>query len=466
VLQTGVQSGAEAFAAESRRLLRRKLRRWLWVLGSAAGAGGLLLLYAAAEDRRLRARIEERLAALRAAGQPVTAADLGRLFPDPPPAEDAGALLRQSFARLTTPASANDLPIVGNVTLPAGTNRLTDRTVAALQQYMAASRPVFDALPAAWPDAARFPAGWSNGFAHTTPLPLVNVRRLMQTLILRALWHAEQGEAPAAVDSVVWTFRLSDALSRHGTLVNHMIGRVGDDLACAALERVLNHTTLTGPQIDALRVAIRPRLAASMAQTVAIERCHTIWALEAARDHRDVEAVFGAKAVSWKYRLRRLCGLAPPLYRAEDHLEYLHLMAALQAATSQSPPQGYQRGEQLPATNNWKGRSLALQYVQPNWAKALRADAEHVARLTVADAALAVERYRLAHNGAVPASLADAAPGVSLDPFTGQPLPFMPRPRGYLLYSVGPDRRDDGGRPKPDKAPASNRYDLPLLVER
>ena len=70
------------------------------------------------------------------------------------------------------------------------------------------------------------------------------------------------------------------------------------------------------------------------------------------------------------------------------------------------------------------------------------------ARLRCADAALAVERYRLKH-GAWPGRLDDLVPeflaDVPVDPFTGQRLSFRRTDYGVVVYSFGPDGRDDAG---------------------
>ena len=63
-------------------------------------------------------------------------------------------------------------------------------------------------------------------------------------------------------------------------------------------------------------------------------------------------------------------------------------------------------------------------------------------------AALAVERYRLKH-GRWPERLDDLAPtflkAVPADPFDGKPLRYRHDEQGVVVYSVGADRRDDGG---------------------
>ena len=70
------------------------------------------------------------------------------------------------------------------------------------------------------------------------------------------------------------------------------------------------------------------------------------------------------------------------------------------------------------------------------------------ARLRCTETALAAERYRIAEhrwpddlNALVPRYLA----AVPSDPFDGRPLRLRRLADGIVIYSVGPDRTDDGG---------------------
>lgn len=62
--------------------------------------------------------------------------------------------------------------------------------------------------------------------------------------------------------------------------------------------------------------------------------------------------------------------------------------------------------------------------------------------------ALAIEQFRRRH-GRLPGELDELLPEslaeLPLDPFTGQSLYYRPQNGGYLLYSTGPNRRDNGG---------------------
>ena len=65
--------------------------------------------------------------------------------------------------------------------------------------------------------------------------------------------------------------------------------------------------------------------------------------------------------------------------------------------------------------------------------------------------AIALKRYQLKY-GNYPADLnalvPEFLPAVPLDPVDGQPLRYHPKANGtFLLYSVGPNGKDDGGSP-------------------
>jgi len=89
-----------------------------------------------------------------------------------------------------------------------------------------------------------------------------------------------------------------------------------------------------------------------------------------------------------------------------------------------------------------------------------------IATLRTARAALAVERYRQAEGG-LPGGLADLVPRflaeVPEDPFDEQPLRYKVIDGGYMVYSIGPDQADDGGKAGDSMEPGT---DITFIVER
>src|SRR5207248_4315036 len=74
----------------------------------------------------------------------------------------------------------------------------------------------------------------------------------------------------------------------------------------------------------------------------------------------------------------------------------------------------------------------------------------HQARLRCAATALAAESYRQTHEGRWPQKLSDLTPlplpDLLMDPYDGKPLRYSIQDQSVVIYSVGPDLVDDGGR--------------------
>jgi hypothetical protein len=90
------------------------------------------------------------------------------------------------------------------------------------------------------------------------------------------------------------------------------------------------------------------------------------------------------------------------------------------------------------------------------------------ARVRITRAALALERYRLKHANALPGALAELTPelleAVPSDPFDGQSLRYNKLPgKGYVIYSIGSDRKDNNGAAK---SVDGKGLDISLTVQR
>jgi hypothetical protein len=103
----------------------------------------------------------------------------------------------------------------------------------------------------------------------------------------------------------------------------------------------------------------------------------------------------------------------------------------------------------------------------PALGRVFEVDVTMAARLECARAALTVERYRAAEGG-LPEKLEDLVPkyleAVPTDPFDGKPLRYRRLEKGYMIYSVGPDRMDNGGAEREGRAAAG--WDVTFTVER
>ena len=74
---------------------------------------------------------------------------------------------------------------------------------------------------------------------------------------------------------------------------------------------------------------------------------------------------------------------------------------------------------------------------------------DDLALVRAARVVVAIERYRREHRETMPPRLDDLVPAylaaVPVDPYSGWPLLFRAEARSYVVYSLGPNQRDDGG---------------------
>jgi len=96
---------------------------------------------------------------------------------------------------------------------------------------------------------------------------------------------------------------------------------------------------------------------------------------------------------------------------------------------------------------------VILAFFMPTLSRAVVLQKEYRAGTDVERAAFALAAFH-AETGRWPEGLAELTPkylpAEPLDRFTGRPLVYRPRPGGYVLYSVGINGLDDGGRCRED----------------
>ena len=428
-----------------------------------------LLMWAGRRQSRADRMIQEMLAALTRAGEPVTALDLAKMFPPPPPERDAMRFFSNAmfFAELNRPPFAFT-PIVGSPT-PARTERMTATARAALETFYTNTASLSNVLSAV-PAGARFGTHWEVGIFEAPVVPFVKVRSLIQLLGARALYAAEAGDAEGASEMLVQGFQFSGALSADGSLVEHMIRNACLSLTCSVAERSLNQVRFNDEQLARILTALPPPDTNALANTLRVEHCMAIYLFSEVKKGRRLDDVSGSKTTDpwWKRAWKRVRSWRRE-YSDDDFIAYLEMMPrlrrSLEAPASQTVPE-FTRHISDYATNI---RSEAGGAIVPNWTKAVTKDYEIAAQVEGIRCALAIERFRLAHAGQRPLSLPSLVPSfipaVPRDPFDHQPLRFKPLTNGYVVYSVGLDGIDNGGLEKTNTAIQTN-CDITVTVER
>jgi hypothetical protein len=442
---------------------------------------GAAVLHSRAERRRARAEIQKRLDVIRAAGEPVTKEDMAKLYPDPPPERDAALLLAPAVAAVREPDSMMDLPYFDStVELPPKSQPLTDEMRTNMEALVKVNQAALNAIPWDKITNAWIGSGFARGFDNGLDSRFYrHFHWLWKTLCLKAILEGESGNGTQAVESLRQELALFH-IFRSETILDHLISRTGENRFCDALERILNRTQIPDAGLaDAERLLSDDR-PDGLHEAFMSLRCLNIFSMTMIQSTPNSawavsNASQSALSVAVEAQIFGIYGrLSGKIYSDADFTEMLDARAAQIAALKLPPKERFAeftRTYALAATN---GRPLSYAECSfgaaHDWSAQLRTDAEALAKLRVTRAALEIERWRLAHGGRAPDSLADLtpdfAPSVPLDPFDNNPLRYKKLPRGFMVYSIGADFTDDGGREKTGGDDDKDNYDIMFSIER
>jgi hypothetical protein len=456
---------------------------------------GLIALYVV-YDLSLSRSIQGRIDSIHRAGFPATWVELDKWYAQPPAGENAADVYREAFAKfetwtnkpaqLSTPSDADDkskfssrprskrdlLPVVGLAKLPPRTEPLPGEMQQLVAEYLSDDAEALRLLhQAAAMKSCRYPTDLSQGFA-TLLRHLNPVRQAARLLSLEAIRDTEQQKPQEAVESVVVSLGVARSLNQEPVLISQLVRIACQGISLDSLERILNRMPLTEEQLAKLAAALEgsedPQ---AMTRAFVGERCCGAGFFEGARSGKFSLQEIGSPDSQW-LSIRPLSAL----YRASGLLEldeekYLDFMEQYVKATQLPPPENMAAASAVVDETNQVPRwcvvsRMLLPALDKALVKAVRCDA----KIRDAQTAIAVERYRLA-NGKLPDRLGELSPtflpAVPADPFDGKPLRYKPLAKGYVVYSVGEDREDNGGTEKNAKGlsyvPGT---DITFVVER
>ena len=390
-------------------------------------------------------QLNARLEAIRQAGFPVTLPELNDWYAVPSDTENAAPIYADAFSALSG-------------LVPTSPGFLTRKARVLELLHQAASRP-----------KCRFDSDLTQGANALMP-HLPQLKRAAQLLADEANAQAANGNMDLAARSLLDGLRLVRSVEEEPILLSRVIQFASANVIETSLESILNKKKFSEEQLDALQAAFREaESGVSLTRPVAGERAMgiAVFQLPPAEQVQLVAKMQKPPVVMdfeayWK----------SSTYRS-DYDTYLELMDKGVTASALPFPQSLdQIGQWTAQVHEVKKKGyLVSEMLLPQLESALERAAECAARLRIAQAVLAVERYRLAHSNTLPDSLPQLVPqflaAVPSDPFDGQPVRYEQLPStGLLVYSIGKDRQDDRGTVRPPGAHGDTAYDITFLVKR
>ena len=411
----------------------------------------LALLYAAgvwitaADVRRAYAALEKD-------GRPMTAE---QIIPKPVPDWENAALLYDGTAKQLKAEQAGDKDVLSTLSSLSAdllADKLQPEGKAQLKELMA--RPVVGTAlglleQAAGRKACQFPVDWSKGAAILLPHCSM-MRSLSRLLAAHALLQAEAGELDAAWHTALVALKVADALRNEPILISQLVRAAQTGMALDVMGRLCAlriPDEATAVELDARLAAMddpKPVVASMDGERLLLGE----WTFRLAGRELIELAQTGGNASS--PGLKALCVLYVRVLRQLDHAAYLTILhqysRELELPYWQAP--GATDEETIRDTPRL---AVLTRLLVPALGAYRKRVTEGIAAVRVTRVGLALERHKAAH-GEYPLGLdqVDRAllPAAPADPFTGKPLVYRLADKGFALYSVGPDGKDNQGKRK------------------
>ncbi len=415
--------------------------------------------------------IGQRLAKLRAVGLPTTLTELDTWYSAVPDKENGALLLIEAASSFRAGGETN-LPIVGYAKEPPRGQPWPPELLVAAQAHLASNQEGFNKLHAALGHPrSRYPTNPNLGMDPT--VPLFPLQKANSELALHAQIAAETGHSAEAMQCLLDQVRLIRTMDGCPLLTSHLVQMAHEPIATGSAEGVFSRCAFSEAELSSLQHAYA-EAADSLSYENAIigEICWDVDVLS--RPAGELADLWpGTTGDTWQDPMRKagasLYGFSGMQRRdlriAIDYLDDLRVTAKL-------PPR-----QRLLAANRLNAKlneRLARQFVPfarsllPTIGKVVSIDAHRYAILRCTESACAIERWRLAHGGSLPPSLGTLVPeylaAVPEDPMDGKPLKFRPLAQGYVVYSIGEDGTDDGGKERMGGQPTG--WDYTFTVAR
>jgi hypothetical protein len=394
-------------------------------------------------------------------GLPETLAELDAWYVEPPAGQNAATFNLRGIKAMQIKGADQiaNLPVLGKLPSPPPGTPLPPLVKSTLAAFVQRNRDAlqFFAQGAQY-EQSRYPIDLTQGY--DTRLPhLQGIKHGMQLAEMSAIFDAENNDEKQAAADVLLTLALARSLKAEPPLISQLVRAAGVSLAVDGLNQVMNRTTLSPESLSGLSKALQnmedyDARGEGFNRAVACERATHMDLLgnpdKIVKFLRDL-GTMGATGMPDEQIHRMVEHLKQPggLKAEQEYLETTFqelLSARKEAFPERLKVAGLIRQRATEAT----GQGLLLSgWLLPGLAGGVSREASCLANLHLALTAVALEQFRAAHNNRYPGSLSELTPNyldaTLMDPFDGQPLRYRKQGAGYVLYSIGPDLKDNSG---------------------
>jgi len=421
----------------------KKKRRGLWWKVPLYGLALLLLAFAMFRFV-VHQRVQNRLNAIRDAGYPVTLEELDAwyAYPDGPNAAD---VYQQAFEAYVAEEQLERIlaPLNGHTQLPGPGEKMPEEVAKRVANYLERNAKAIALLEeAAKIDECRFPIDLREGYVL---LPHgVQLKQAVRMLKLQSLLDADRGHYDRAADRCLTMIAVAQAMKNEPILLSQTISISHQYRVYEHIEQLLATGRISDSRLQSLSQAINQIDLDRMALRAMVwEQClgHDLFNNPATLIN---EYPYNTMRSRIGFIARRVTG-----WLDIDHYHYLDITQS-RIHFAEHPT--------WPVPKSLDDNRLFAPPHQTNsfWRKPLGPTLITYQSFFISKAdkrvvltGIAVERYRQKHSQ-LPAQPQDLVPEfldtIPNDPFTGIPLSYRLEGAGAIIYSLGVDGVDDGGR--------------------
>jgi hypothetical protein len=424
----------------------------------AVVAGAALILAAGASVVVIKGSHSTKAIRLPPDGLPQTLAELDAWYVEPPAGQNAATFNLRGIKAMQISGADQiaNLPVLGKLPAPPPGIPLPAPMKSVLAAFMQRNREAlkFFAQGTQY-EQSRYPIDLTHGPDTTLP-HLIGIKHGMQLAEMAAILDAENNDEKQAAADVLMTLALARSLKAEPPLISQLVRSAGVSLAVDALNRVMNRTTLPPESLSELSRAFQnmedyDARGEGFNRAMAGERAMHLGLFDNPNKLARYLSTLGTTDMPDEQRRRMVEHLKQPGSLKEEQDYFETTFQQLLSARKEAFPERLkvadlirQRGSEATA----RGLLFCGWYFESS---SVSREARCLANVRLALTAVALEQFRAAHDNRYPAALSELTPNyldaVLTDPFDGQPLRFRKQAAGYVLYSIGADLKDDGGKP-------------------
>ena len=376
--------------------------------------------------------LREELDAIRAAGEPVTFADLDRSRPPIDGADDAAPLYREAMELFEASGDGSECVAL----LQELENEPDDAVWERLRNLVERNAPVFALLDeAALRPECRLDLQVRLG-AQTSLDGIQRVRPMSNVALLRVREAIERGDGDDAVDAWFSYAALPRMLDYEPVLIYHMLATAFRGVAASLATDLLTAQPSDAQLARVERVLMGLEDPEGLYRSFLAERAFGIglWRKVLPVEYED-------ELLDTPEMPEQLPGSM--LFVRYHALGYLRDFRAMVAVARKPWPEIFTASRTIEGTSTF-GRMIVV-----GLAHMVASHGTVLTRIRTARVAIQIERYRRQHER-LPASLEELETWASdwnlpSDPFTGKALQLQSDDEGFVVYGVGANGVDDGG---------------------